>query len=71
MFLLRAVFRTHGYLNKPFTAVCDRLQLPYRVTPRGMWRTFQYLTRDVGVKQIVQQELCDHTTRPLLHRESG
>lgn len=40
------------------------------MTPRGMRRTFQDLTRAAGVKQIVQQAICGHATERMTGRYS-
>jgi integrase len=55
-------YRARSCLDKPFAAVCEKIKLPYRFTPRGMRRTYQDLARAAGVHDAVTRAISGHAT---------
>jgi hypothetical protein len=55
-------FRARSVLDKPFEEVCEAIKLPYRLTPRGMRRTYQDLARAAGVHDAVTRAISGHAT---------
>ncbi len=55
-------FRARSCLDKPFDAVCKKIKLPYRFTPRGMRRTYQDLARAAGIHDAVTRAISGHAT---------
>jgi hypothetical protein len=61
-------FRARSCLDKPFAAVCEKIKLAYRFTPRGMRRTYQDLARAAGIHDAVTRAISGHaTTEMQLH----
>lgn len=58
-------FRSPTVLNKPFADVVRRLGLPYKVTQRGMRRTFQDLARAAQVQDIITRSISGHSTEKM------
>ena len=63
-------FRSRSCLDKPFAAVCTELGIGYRVTPRGMRRTYQDLSRAAGVSDLVTRSISGHATESMQHHYS-
>ncbi|MCL2777764.1 MAG: site-specific integrase [Polyangiaceae bacterium] len=57
--------RTRNVLAKPFAAIAEELGLSMRVTPRAMRRTFNDLTRAVGVDAVVTRSISGHQTEAM------
>ncbi len=57
--------RTRSVLAKPFKAIVAELELPYRVTPRAMRRSFGDLMRAHGVDAAVQMSISGHQTEEM------
>jgi len=55
-------FRARSCLDKPFAAVCEKIKLSYRFTPRGMRRTYQDLARAAGIHDAVTRAISGHAT---------
>ena len=55
-------FRSRSCLDKPFADVAAAIQLPHRITPRGMRRTYQDLARAAGVHDAVTRAISGHAT---------
>lgn len=55
-------FRTRMVLTKPFAAISKELGLPFKLTPRGMRRTFNDLARVAGIDSIVKRSISGHQT---------
>lgn len=54
--------RTRNILAKPFAAIGRELGLPFRLTPRGMRRTFQDVARAAGAHDVVTRSISGHQT---------
>jgi integrase len=54
--------RTRNVLAKPFAAIAEEMQLGFRLTPRGMRRTFVDAQRKAGIEAIVSNSISGHTT---------
>jgi hypothetical protein len=63
-------YRSRTCLAKPFGAVCRELGLGYPVTPRGMRRTYQDLSRAAGVSDLVTRSISGHATEAMQHHYS-
>jgi integrase len=57
--------RTRGILAKPFKALVAELGLPFKVTPRGMRRTFNDLARRAGIHDVVTRSISGHQTEAM------
>ena len=55
-------FRSPSCMDKAFSHLSTLLQLGYRVTPRGMRRTYQDLCRAANVADIVTRSISGHAT---------
>jgi hypothetical protein len=58
-------FRSRSCLDKPFQAVATAIELPYRITPRGMRRTYQDLARAAGIHDTVTRAISGHLTEEM------
>lgn len=58
-------FRSASVLDKPFRDVVAALELPYRLTPRALRRTFQDLARSAGVQDVVTRAISGHATEAM------
>ncbi len=58
-------YRSRSCLDRPFRAVCREIALPYRVTPRGMRRTYQDLARAAAVSDLVTRSISGHATEEM------
>src|SRR5690606_25464090 len=58
-------FRAGSCLKKPFLDVTECIELPYRLTPRGMRRTFQDLARAAQVQDLVTRSVSGHATEQM------
>lgn len=63
-------FRSGSCLKKPFADVTACMELSYRLTPRGMRRTFQDLTRRAQVSDLVTRSISGHATEQMHHHYS-
>lgn len=57
-------------LRWPFEVVCDKLELSFRLTPRGMRRTFQDLARAAQLHDFVTRAVSGHATEAMQARYS-
>ena len=55
-------FRARSALDKPFAAVCMKLGLRKKITPRAMRRTFNDLARAANIKDVVTKSISGHVT---------
>ncbi|MCX5746627.1 MAG: hypothetical protein NT062_29470, partial [Proteobacteria bacterium] len=55
-------FRDTSGLRDAFADVGKAINLPYRVTPRALRRSFQDLTRAAAVSDVVARAVCGHRT---------
>jgi hypothetical protein len=55
-------FRARSVLDKPFAAVSTEMGLGFRLTPRGMRRTFNDLARTAEVQDLVTRSISGHAT---------
>jgi integrase len=62
--------RTRGVLTKPFAAIGKELGLTFRLTPRGMRRTFNDVARAAGVNDLVTRSISGHQTEQMQHHYS-
>lgn len=62
--------RSRGLLAKPFAAIAKELGVPYRLTPRGMRRTFNDVARQAGINDLVTRSISGHQTEAMQHRYS-
>lgn len=62
--------RTRNVLAKPFEAIGAELGLPFRLTPRGMRRTFNDLARAAGIHDVVTRSISGHQTEQMQVRYS-
>jgi integrase len=58
-------FRAPCVLQKPFNAVAKAIGLRKRITPKGMRRTFQDLTRAAEVSGLVVRSISGHVTEEM------
>lgn len=58
-------FRAPSVLDKPFKAVAKAIGLRKRITPKGMRRTFQDLTRSAQVSGLVVRSISGHVTEEM------
>ncbi len=58
-------FRANSVLDKPFKAVAKAIGLRKRITPKGMRRTFQDLTRFAKVEAFVARSISGHLTEEM------
>lgn len=61
---------TGGFLDvkalaEPFAVVAKAIGLPYKLTPRGMRRTFQDLAREAAVADVVTRAISGHATETM------
>jgi integrase len=63
-------FLHRNRLRMPFEVVCEALQLPFAVTPRGMRRTFQDLARAAQLHDFVTRAVSGHATEAMQKRYS-
>lgn len=54
--------RTRAALGKPFAAITKAMRLPFKLTPRGMRRTFNDVARVAGMSDVVQMSVSGHVT---------
>lgn len=52
-------------LAEPFGVCGEAIGLAYRVTPRAMRRTMQYLAREAGVSDVVTGAISGHATEAM------
>jgi site-specific recombinase XerC len=57
--------RTKSVLDKPFADVCNTLGFSIHLTPRGMRRTFNDLTRTAKVHDFVTRSISGHQTETM------
>lgn len=57
-------------LIKPFNACAKAAGIPFHVTPKAMRRTFQDLTRAVGVDAVITRSISGHKTEAMRQRYS-
>lgn len=57
--------RTRGVLVKPFATIAAELGLPFRLTPKGMRRTFNDLARAAGIHDVVTRSISGHQTEEM------
>jgi integrase len=57
--------RSRSVLDKPFRSVATALDLKFKVTPKGMRRTFQDLARAAGVADLVTRSISGHATETM------
>lgn len=62
--------RSRSALDKPFASVCAAIDLPLKLTPKGMRRTFQDLARSAGVADVVTRAISGHATETMQHHYS-
>lgn len=62
--------RTRNVLAKPFAAIASELGITFRLTPRGMRRTFNDAARVAGVNAIVKRSISGHLTDEMDHHYS-
>ncbi len=55
-------FRTRNVLAKPFAAIVEAMKLPFKITPRGMRRTFNDTARAAGMNDVVTMSISGHLT---------
>lgn len=58
-------FRARSVLDKPFRAIRKALGLTFKVTPRAMRRSFQDLTREALVGDLVTRSISGHKTEKM------
>lgn len=63
-------FRSRSVLDKPFAAAAAAIRLPYHISPKGMRRTFQDLSRAAGVSDLVTRSISGHQTEEMQHHYS-
>lgn len=63
-------FRARGVLAKPFEAIVVELDVPYRVTPRAMRRSFQDVARQAAIHDVVTRSISGHATEEMQHHYS-
>lgn len=56
----RGALLTRNILAKPFAAIVAEMGLPYKLTPRGMRRSFNDIARMIGVNDIVTRSISGH-----------
>lgn len=54
-----------GVLARPFADIAARMELPFKLTPRGMRRTFNDVTRAAGVDKLVTRSISGHQTEEM------
>lgn len=57
--------RSRSTLDKPFREVGEAIGLPFRLTPRGMRRTFKDLARTAGVTEAASKAVSGHQTEAM------
>lgn len=62
--------RTRSLLAKPFADINAKLELPYKVTPRAMRRSFQDIARAVSVNDLVTRSISGHRSEKMQHHYS-
>lgn len=62
--------RTRNILAKPFAAIAAELALPFRLTPRGMRRTFNDVARAAGINDLVTRSISGHQSQEMQHHYS-
>lgn len=62
--------RARNVLAKPFAAIAAELGLPFRLTPRGMRRTFNDVARQAGIHDVVTRSISGHQTETMQHHYS-
>jgi integrase len=63
-------FRARSVLDKPFAVVSTEMGLGFRLTPRGMRRTFNDLARTAEVQDLVTRSISGHATERMQHHYS-
>ena len=63
-------YRSRSCLDKPFRDVAKEIGLPYKVTPRGMRRTFQDIARAAALPDLVTRSISGHATESMQHHYS-
>jgi integrase len=62
--------RTRNVLAKPFAAIGEEMGLKFRLTPKGMRRTFNDVARAAGVHDVVTRSISGHQTEVMQHHYS-
>ncbi len=62
--------RTRNVLAKPFAAIGAELKLAFKLTPRGMRRTFNDVARAAGIHDVVTRSISGHQTETMQHHYS-
>jgi integrase len=62
--------RSRSVLDKPFATVAAAMDLPKKVTPRAMRRTFNDLAREAEIKDVVTRAISGHQTEAMQRRYS-
>ncbi len=57
--------RTRNVLAKPFAAIGAELGLTFRLTPKGMRRTFNDVARQAGIHDVVTRSISGHQTEQM------
>jgi hypothetical protein len=63
-------YRSPSSLDAPFRVVSRAIELPYKITPRAMRRTFQDLARAAHVHDVVTRSVSGHATEAMQERYS-
>jgi integrase len=58
-------FRTRQVLHKPFAAIAAEMGLPFKLTPKGMRRTFNDVARLAGIHDVVTRSISGHQTETM------
>ena len=58
-------YRTRTGLTKPFAAIVEALKLPFKLTPKGMRRTFNDVAREAGTHDVVTRSISGHQTEEM------
>ncbi len=57
--------RTRNVLAKPFAVIGAELGLPFKLTPKGMRRTFNDVARAAGVNDVVTRSISGHQSEEM------
>jgi hypothetical protein len=66
----RGGYRANSALTGPFKAICAKLRLAKKISPRAMRRTFQDAMRDAQVANVVVRSIFGHLTDQMQPRYS-
>jgi len=58
-------YRARTGLTKPFAAIVKALALPFKLTPKGMRRTFNDVAREAGTHDVVTRSISGHQTEEM------